>query len=106
MPDHLKAPPLTHLGELVAWCTKINPKDRPTAEQVLKFDLFSSSKVADMQESVIRNLELELNQKIEENERLRRIIERQTKQLENHKLISSSNEYRVDCAEKNDEDDY
>lgn len=106
LPDYLKVAPLVHVGELITWCTKKNPKERPTAEQVLKFDLFSTTKVADMQESLIRSLELELGRKIEENERLRRIIEQQAEQLRTYKLMRSDDDYIVDRVDDVCEDDY
>jgi len=107
LPDYLKAAPLIQVGELITWCTKKNPNDRPTAEEVLKFDLFSNTKVADMQESLIKTLELELSQKIEENKRLRQIIERQADQLRTHNLMRSDNDdYCGDRVDDVGEDDY
>ena len=54
---------LQDIGELILSCTKNKPGQRPTASSLAQIDVFSNSKVMEMQESIIRNLEDELRQK-------------------------------------------
>lgn len=82
LPDWLtSSSPLSNVGELVLSCTKDDPKERPSAGDVLNCHLFDDTKVADMQAITIRKLELKLQHAEEENRRLREIIEKQSKQL-------------------------
>jgi hypothetical protein len=103
LPDWLtSSSPLKNVGDLVLSCTKQKTEDRPTANEILKCELFNNSKVADMQASTIRRLELQLEEKEEENRRLRLVIEKQSKQLrgvhvtENSKDPSYSSDDDVD----------
>ena len=103
LPDWLaSSSPLKDVGDLILSCTQPNAGDRPTASDIVQRDLFSDSKVADMQETVIRNLELQLQKKEEENERLRLIIEQQAEEL---RIAASNGSASSSTGEANDVSD-
>ena len=92
------------IGDLILSCTKPDPQDRPTAQDILKCDLFTNSKVADMQASTIRKLELQLQEKEEENKRLRLVIDKQANQLRDLNLCKPEHSESPKCPSYSDDD--
>uniref|UniRef100_A0A7S3Q9M8 non-specific serine/threonine protein kinase n=1 Tax=Chaetoceros debilis TaxID=122233 RepID=A0A7S3Q9M8_9STRA len=79
---------LQDIGDLILSCTQIQPEKRPTSSSIAQIDIFSSSKVAKMQESLVVGLESKLQKKEKEiqvmAQKLRDsefTIERQAKEL-------------------------
>lgn len=66
---------LQNVGELILACTSIDPKDRPTAAQIVELEIANQSKVTDLQQSVIKNLRHKLMKREEEIEILRLQLE-------------------------------
>ena len=109
LPEWLTAsPPLSDVCDLILSCTKQRPKDRPRAHEIIKHDLFNGSKIADMQSTVITNLEDELEKKEVENERLRRIVERQAVHIRHVAITNGSANQLTNGNDTNDlsDDDY
>lgn len=109
VPDFLNHGKLKEVGDLILACTNTNPRKRPSANSILRSNLFHDSKVADVQSAVIKNLEKQLKEKSDENARLLKIIHEQAQQI---RSLSGDNDHpkpRVETVASNDysdEDDY
>lgn len=57
---------LQDIGDLILSCTQLHPEKRPTSSSIARIDIFSSSKVTKMQESLVESLESKLQKKEEE----------------------------------------
>ena len=104
MPEWLTSShPLTDVCALILSCTNQRPEERPTASDILQRELFSSAHVADMQSNVIRNLEVRLKRKEQENQRLHIIIKRQEEEL---KRVGTTHGYRNRLENEHDTNDF
>lgn len=104
LPEWLTAShPLTDVCALILSCTNQRSEERPTASDILQRELFSSANFADMQSNVIRNLEVRLKKKEQENQRLHRIIKRQEEEL---KRVGATHGYTNRLDNEHDINDF
>lgn len=79
LPQLLSSPALKDIGDLILSCTSGNPESRPTIDDILQCELFGN--LSDIQAATIRRLELQVEEKEEENRRLRLLVEQQAEML-------------------------